>query len=612
MIKTGIDNSVVTGFLESIRAGNQQHMDEKGPAVSHFIIETGNRYESELDLYLSTYKSTPELEHIIDPMLEKLREYLQWLKWVNWNIAQIGPVLFEHTAPASERLSLASLAYASGRLIDDGFDNHEDFKGKLSTLVGFLRERFSGRPYHAACAQSVFAGLHLFHHVLLRLRELGHQEAAMELSKLFNIASVGLLAECQAGDTLSREVYFQIVRRKSVAYNMMLYKPFLQGTDPVVRNQLLSFFAEMDELAQMINDLIDIDEDQQKDSMNMLTHLPDPIVTINNEIGTRLEKLQELVQLLPPTVRNACSGMLMNLKLEKIVNNGNAPTKLVKGSPEIAIESALSYLEGAQKENGEFETLWSENLDMQPAKSVSSPFVTGMVLLALTGVNGLRTIALKERSLAYLGNKRKSNGHFSFLEQGMDDDLDDTCLLNFLLQQHRNDHFNYSGLSESIHNMPSHEGLYYTWIRMNPSDDNDIDACVNVNVVRFLTANGIDCSDTVHSLQKVVQNGAAFAGTKYYETSWSLHYFVCTLPEDMRNKLVGNLSVREIFVNKAAHTPVDKAMKLYCLASLGERTTEGDQLLQELLALQEPSGAWPAYAVFRAFNYWGSAELTTA
>src|SRR5687768_15880508 len=89
-----------------------------------------------------------------------------------------------------------------------------------------------------------------------------------------------------------------------------------------------------------------------------------------------------------------------------------------------AIHRALTYLRSSQAASGEFPTYWSSSRTMSAATYAESPFITGMIILALSAleVDSLKTI--RRRAVAYLLTKRKSDGLFSFFDRGIDSDLD--------------------------------------------------------------------------------------------------------------------------------------------------------------------------------------------
>jgi len=282
-----------------------------------FIRQTEERYALEIEKFLDLYRREKTLGLVLIPLLEDVGAYLFWLRWVGWNISILGPALFKDTDTAAERLALAMLAYASGRLIDDGLDDHATFKNHRKSLVGLLRGQFPEAPARLACVQSAFMGFCLFHYAVRRMDECSHHDCAVIVSRLFDVASAGVLGECFVGSQIDTELYWQIVRRKAVAYNMILYKPLLVGVEKKLRLRLLSILARMDELAQLLNDYNDLQEDSNRGQLNAFTHGVYDHRSINEEFLARAQQLKSEAVTLPPAIRDALKAMFENVGINE-------------------------------------------------------------------------------------------------------------------------------------------------------------------------------------------------------------------------------------------------------------------------------------------------------
>jgi hypothetical protein len=130
---------------------------------------------------------------------------------------------------------------------------------------------------------------------------------------LFDVAAAGVLAECFVGPRIDADLYRQIVRRKAVAYNMILCKPFLVGVNPDIRVRLLSVLGAMDELAQILNDYNDWHEDEMGHHMNAMTHGVFDERSLAEEIFSRTERFWSATSVLPPECRDAVAAMYENL-----------------------------------------------------------------------------------------------------------------------------------------------------------------------------------------------------------------------------------------------------------------------------------------------------------
>jgi hypothetical protein len=202
------------------------------------------------------------------------------------------------------------LAYAGLRLIDDGFDDHRSFKGHRRTVVGFLHERGDATAARAG-VYSAFLGFCVFTHALQRI---GPDERE-PLDRLFAALSVGVLAEGLLDSATELHIYEPIVRRKSIG-TLILYKPVLKGVEESLRLRLLGALAEMDSLAQLINDFNDSADDRARAQMNAFD-LFEP-VQARQEAARRLELLCAESLQLPGDVADALAAMLLNLGVEAL------------------------------------------------------------------------------------------------------------------------------------------------------------------------------------------------------------------------------------------------------------------------------------------------------
>jgi len=273
-----------------------------------------------------------------------------------------------------------------------------------------------------------------------------------------------------------------------------------------------------------------------------------------------------------------------------------------------------------QKESGEFPTFWSHAQDMSLVTYAESPFVTGMVVLALSKLRNEEARLIRSRSCQYLKAKRKSDGCFCFFDQGLDPDLDDTCLLNWALQCHEADaSFSYRRLARRLALLPKQNELYLTWLRAGKADHNDIDPCVSANVIRFLARNAVPCAKTVGALRKVLQQDQCSDGTRYYESPFALAYLIVTLPSALRHEILGNSSRKNRLIERLAcasakqrGSVLDRALLLTVLSCCSTDGIMLSALAEALTSGRDTTGGWPNAPAFRAFNYWGSAALTTA
>jgi len=258
-------------LFNTLDAMGERHQQTMQDDVGRLILQAGTRYREELEAYLGQFRHDRALWPVLEPMVDEIREYMVWLRWLGWNIGVLGPVVYGPSPVAVDALGLGLLGYAAGRLVDDGIDDHDSYKGRHRSLVGALRARWPEAPPHQACVQSVYIGFSLFHFTLRRMHQSGHADWADQACRMFDALSVGVLAETLLVPPVQPDVYRRVIRRKSVAYNLILYKTFLASADPRLRSRLLPILADMDELAQLVNDYVDLEDDAIAGTLNAVT-----------------------------------------------------------------------------------------------------------------------------------------------------------------------------------------------------------------------------------------------------------------------------------------------------------------------------------------------------
>ena len=304
LVTTSVDP--LDGVLGRLGEAAARHHEAADERVLAFVREVEVLYADEVREFVSEYACDPDLGRVLEPVLDETSDYLLWLRWVGWNVANLAPVLHADPGPAAARLAPAMLAYAGLRLIDDGLDDHRSFKGHRRTVVGFLHERGDAAAGRAG-VYSAFLGFCVFTHALRRIGPAGREP----LDRLFAALSVGVLAEGLLDSATELQIYEPIVRRKSGAYNLILYKPVLEGVEESLRLRLLGALAEMDSLAQLINDFNDAADDETRAQINAF-NLFEP-VQAREEATRRLELLHAESLTLPVEVGDALSAMLLNL-----------------------------------------------------------------------------------------------------------------------------------------------------------------------------------------------------------------------------------------------------------------------------------------------------------
>ncbi|HEX2094361.1 MAG TPA: class 1 isoprenoid biosynthesis enzyme [Longimicrobiaceae bacterium] len=306
-VERGIDPALVA----DLRAASAHHRARSEHRVNGLIGEAQHWYLAEIHAFLNEQLGVPALRGVLGHLPAAARPYLEWLRWTSWNICELAAVAHAETAPVAERLGLATAAYAAGRLIDDALDGHDDYKGRFPTLLGVLREQHAELSDSVLRVHAALLGFGLLQHALRRLRQRGHLASADAIDRLSAVASTGVLAESLVGECADPETYREVIRRKSVAYNMILYKPALEGVESAARATLLRALAAMDELSQLLNDLTDRSDDQGRRQMNAFA--AGAASPTASALAERVDALWASCAGLDPVLRQAFAAMLVNL-----------------------------------------------------------------------------------------------------------------------------------------------------------------------------------------------------------------------------------------------------------------------------------------------------------
>lgn len=597
----------------------EDYLNTWQPVISEFVAGSTACYVSEIEGFIGELRGSAVTAEFASGLLDQVREYLEWLQWLTWNVATLAPLVEDDLSIATRRFGLAALAYAGGRLVDDGIDGHLHFKGRRHTVVASASASLPLKADGAA-AHSVFIGFCAYQRALRRLRDIREPDIARTIERLFVRISSGILAESHAPTAVCRDAYESIVRRKAVAYNMILSRTLLSSVRTERRLSLLRCLHELDALAQLINDRRDEKDDRQRAQLNAFLCGAYDRDAYPEAARFRVSKLWVRASSLSVTARGAVATLLAHLitNLDDLPAPRPSSTVLPVGPRLLssAIGDGLAFLAETQRVTGEFTTCYGVDTRLSLPVRRESPFVTAMVLLAFSRIAGAVTLPFVRRAVRYLASARRADGTVCFLVHGIDPDLDDTALVNWAVQTYGDGEF--ADLARRIATMEPKSGLFSTWLRPRKEDPNDVDPCVSANVVRFLARNGITCIDAVGALAVALDDERYDHGTLYYESPVALPYLASSLPAYLVNALGDEAAWRrrcDALLARHAAGELNSIADVAMLVSLACALGQGDAtmaLRDELLGAQLPQGGWPPCAVFRAFRYWGSAALTTA
>ena len=598
-----------------LRVARNSHAQRSHRKVTALIQASREAYEREVEAFFAGLAVDSATTASLRDALARVRAYVTWLHWVSWNAANLAPLVSNAPAGAAMRLALGTLAYAAGRLVDDGLDGHLTYKERHETAVGaIVGARRSAESLAAACGESVFLGMLVFRYAMRRLNtECPHICGSIE--KMFDSIAAAALTELHVPSNVTSSAYRRVIRGKAALYNMLLYRPLLAGGTRSGVWRVLRALYEMDEVAQILNDLKDVDDDRTRGRMNGFNAAVFSLADATQVLRARLVRLWGRTSRLDLEAAGALAAMFENVGIGQL----SGPRFAFSPSPiDIAIERGLNRLRRAQLGTGEFRTSYSTSVGMVESTAVESPFATAMIVAALGILPRRRIATMIASATSWLATWPRPDGWVCFLRSGIDPDVDDTCLVSFVLQRFCDSLRPFHGLATEIAAWPRRDGLLVTWRRPTLTAANDVDPCVSANALRLLAQNRVPTRGLAEEVGTALFSGRYDAGTLYYESPAALAYLASANAETLNEVADPARWATEIsrLVPRAASVN-DVAMTLTLLTRIAHprdaqfRATAA-KLAARLLAAQQDDGGWSPHAMFRAFNYWGSAELTTA
>jgi hypothetical protein len=301
-------------LLTVVDEARDRHVERFGPILVELTGAVEMRYESEVTALVARHRRDRWLAAVLNPILDEAEAYLRWMRWMGWNAVNLLPPLGQDIHQATQRLALAMLVYCSTRLIDDGMDGHETYKGYRPTLLGRMRERLPDASPRLLAAFSVFLGARFVADALDRVTLTEHDLGRI-VAVQFDHAALGALAEPLLKGAFDLQTYERVVRRKAAGYNLILYKPLVHGISEPLRGGLLAILSDLDSLAQILNDVADSEDDRRRLQPNALDLAAFGPSRFRAAIARRLGRLIRSIGMLPIEMGDAVAAMVSNLDL---------------------------------------------------------------------------------------------------------------------------------------------------------------------------------------------------------------------------------------------------------------------------------------------------------
>ena len=308
-----INSDVLKEFAEELENKVEKHNEKYRDEVVEIITDFENKYSQNLKKLLSILDNNLNLVIESKQISKVTYDYLNGMRWVGWGNYQMAPPLGINPV---EEYSYTIIIYLSARLIDDAIDGHIDFKKLMKTLYGSLVSETNEREAAGLCTM---VGNLVYQNALRFLIKGGHGESAEILMQLYSEVIPGALMEAFVKDNANYDLYAKIIKRKSVAYDMMLNKIFFGKVEPNLQEYLINILSEFSETAQWLNDLMDYEDDKQRKQLNILNDYGINKYSLYSKISNSLHDIWGKTNELDKDLQNAMAARLID-PLNKLIN----------------------------------------------------------------------------------------------------------------------------------------------------------------------------------------------------------------------------------------------------------------------------------------------------
>ncbi len=196
------------------------------------------------------------------PPLSRLQEemyaYFERSDWALLDMIALAACTAAAVDKVAEAVASHALIYHSLRMLDDVLDSHYDYKGGSRTLLGEL------------CADAATKGAASAGNLIPAMIIMASNCARLSTADrdLVERTLIGMLHESFSGSRCTLESYRAIAMAKMGAYGLFLYRPVLLLFDESARSKLETFLERTFFVSQVINDLQDQRDDQQRGQPN--------------------------------------------------------------------------------------------------------------------------------------------------------------------------------------------------------------------------------------------------------------------------------------------------------------------------------------------------------
>ena len=295
---------------------------------------------------------------------------------------------------------------------------------------------------------------------------------------------------------------------------------------------------------------------------------------------------------------------------------------VLKTQTYFAIKKSVNYLSSKQLANGEFKTSACKNEDMTDCILDSASFTDSVILNSIQNIKieeGKKNVILKKGIDFLLKNQEKDGAWHYWANKSLKKlfipaDIDDTVNASYVLLKNN---VKFIDNKDIINRNKNKDGLFYTYIRDNHNEDEDIDCVININALLYLQNNDPSvCSYINESLRSKSE-----CSPYYYPDKLIMYYFLSrayangiSCMGDEKNIVISSVLEKQ---NKDGSfgNDLQSALAINTLLDIGYAGPEIQQGVSSIIKKQARDGFWENASFWMGipFNpYNGSQELTTA
>lgn len=292
--------------LERLRAhareSTEAFLAEHGETVEAYRGDVTRAVDGALDRLRRDLEELTGHNRTCRELVDQSKEYVSWLQWTLWDLPYLAVAMRPPRARFRDDVAACGLVYLAIRIVDDVVDRHFWYKAQRPTLLTIFDESRLGD--RNAEGLSLLAGLLFSLDGMFRLADSGEARHGPMLRRLvasYRRAVIGAIMEFSDREQWDLDYYERLVELKNVDFWNCQYA----ALDPERSSCLYPFLVRYYALAQRLNDVRDLAEDEQRGQPNF--------ISIHRRTGGGAPRPKAVGSPAPPEVENLLADDFLEL-----------------------------------------------------------------------------------------------------------------------------------------------------------------------------------------------------------------------------------------------------------------------------------------------------------